>query len=47
MFNYKPFDVVLSGHCVVDETEKGWFIQFIDRDWEAIKKQEALHVSVG
>ena len=28
----------------MDETEKGWFITYIDRDWEAIKKQEDLQV---
>lgn len=31
-----------EGHCVVDETEKGWFVQYIDRDPEAIKKQEQI-----
>lgn len=31
-----------EGLCVVDETPKGWFISYIDRDAEAIKKQEAL-----
>ena len=31
-----------SGYCVVDETEKGWFVQYIDRDPEAIRRQEAL-----
>ena len=35
---------VRTGICVVDQTEKGWFIQYIDRNWEAIKKQEALQV---
>ncbi|XP_048743844.2 DNA/RNA-binding protein KIN17-like [Ostrea edulis] len=29
-----------EGKCVVDHTEKGWFIQYIDRDPETIKKQE-------
>ena len=28
---------------MVDQTEKGWFIQYIDRDPEAIRKQEAAH----
>lgn len=28
--------------CVVDYTEKGWFITYIDRNPEAIKRQEAL-----
>nr|KAG5697469.1 hypothetical protein BaRGS_029360 [Batillaria attramentaria] len=27
--------------CVVDYTEKGWFVQYIDRDPETIRKQEA------
>lgn len=27
---------------MVDETEKGWFVQYIDRDPEAIKKQEQI-----
>ena len=31
-----------EGLCHVDETPKGWFISYIDRDAEAIKKQEAL-----
>ena len=31
-----------EGHCVVDETEKGWFIQYVDRDPETIRRQEAL-----
>jgi len=31
-----------EGHCVVDETEKGWFIQYVDRDPETIQRQEAL-----
>ncbi|XP_064632494.1 DNA/RNA-binding protein KIN17-like [Lineus longissimus] len=31
-----------EGHCVVDETEKGWFVTYIDRDPETIKRQEAL-----
>ena len=29
------------GLAKVDETEKGWFVQYIDRDPEAIKRQEA------
>lgn len=32
---------IISGKCVVDETEKGWFVQYIDRDPETIKKMEA------
>ncbi|XP_075560600.1 kin17 DNA and RNA binding protein [Dermacentor variabilis] len=31
-----------EGHCTVDETEKGWFITYIDRDPDTIKKQESL-----
>lgn len=31
-----------AGHCVVDETEKGWYITYIDRDPETIARQEAL-----
>lgn len=31
-----------EGHCVVDETEKGWFISWIDRDPETIRRQESL-----
>lgn len=31
-----------SGKCVVDETEKGWFIQLIDRKPETIERQKAL-----
>ena len=30
-----------AGHCVVDETEKGWYITYIDRDPEAVRKMEA------
>ena len=26
----------------MDNTEKGWFVQYIDRDPETIKKQEAI-----
>lgn len=29
-----------NGKCVVDETEKGWYITYIDRDPEAIAAQE-------
>lgn len=28
-----------EGKCVVDETEKGWFVSYIDRDPEAIALQ--------
>lgn len=31
-----------EGKCVVDETEKGWYVQYIDRDPETIALQEAL-----
>lgn len=31
-----------SGQCIVDETEKGWFIQWIDRDPAAVARQAAL-----
>ena len=36
-FNNFPTD-----KCNVDNTEKGWFIQYIDRDPETIKKQEQV-----
>jgi DNA/RNA-binding protein KIN17 len=31
-----------EGKCVVDFTEKGWFITYIDRDPETIRRQEAV-----
>ncbi|CAM9623634.1 unnamed protein product [Ectocarpus fasciculatus] len=31
-----------EGKCVVDETEKGWFIQYIDRDPKLLAKQAAM-----
>ena len=31
---------VWTGHCKVDETEKGWFIAYIDRDPETIERQK-------
>lgn len=31
-----------EGKCVVDETEKGWYVQYIDRDPDTIALQEAL-----
>ncbi|OQR92540.1 hypothetical protein ACHHYP_03528 [Achlya hypogyna] len=31
-----------TGKCVVDETEKGWYIQYIDRDPVAMARQEEL-----
>lgn len=30
-----------EGHCVVDETEKGWYVAYIDRDPETLKRQAA------
>lgn len=30
-----------EGHCKVDQTEKGWFIAYIDRDPETIERQKA------
>lgn len=30
-----------EGHCKVDETEKGWFIAYIDRDPDTIERQKA------
>lgn len=30
----------IPGFCKVDETPKGWYIQYIDRDPETIRKQE-------
>ncbi|KAF4532818.1 hypothetical protein B566_EDAN002668 [Ephemera danica] len=29
-----------TGKCVVDETERGWFIQYIDRDPETLAREE-------
>lgn len=29
-----------EGHCVVDETPKGWFIAYIDKDPEVIARQK-------
>lgn len=31
-----------TGKCTVDQTEKGWYIAWIDRDPETIARQEAL-----
>ncbi|KAG7379075.1 hypothetical protein PHYPSEUDO_009083 [Phytophthora pseudosyringae] len=31
-----------TGKCVVDETEKGWHLQYVDRDPKAIARQEEL-----
>ncbi|KAG8576892.1 hypothetical protein GDO81_010010 [Engystomops pustulosus] len=34
--------IFAPGLCKVDETPKGWYIQYIDRDPETIKRQEEL-----
>nr|XP_032819315.1 DNA/RNA-binding protein KIN17 isoform X1 [Petromyzon marinus] len=31
-----------EGYCKVDETPKGWYIQYIDRDPETIRRQQEL-----
>ena len=31
-----------KGICLVDETEKGWFVTYIDRDPETLRRQEAI-----
>ncbi|XP_035919858.1 DNA/RNA-binding protein KIN17 [Anopheles stephensi] len=31
-----------NGHCVADETDKGWFITYIDRDPETLAMQEKM-----
>lgn len=31
-----------TGKCTIDDTEKGWYITWIDRDPETIARQEAL-----
>lgn len=31
-----------EGKCIVDYTEKGWFVQYVDRDPETIRRQEAV-----
>eukprot|EP01105_Mastigella_eilhardi_P010964 TRINITY_DN2531_c0_g1_i1.p1 TRINITY_DN2531_c0_g1~~TRINITY_DN2531_c0_g1_i1.p1 ORF type:complete len:520 (-),score=147.18 TRINITY_DN2531_c0_g1_i1:143-1507(-) len=31
-----------QGRCEVDETPKGWYVKYLDRDPEAIRRQEAL-----
>lgn len=33
---------VSVGHCVVDQTEKGWFVQYVDRDPETIRRQTEM-----
>lgn len=37
----------ITGHCKVDETEKGWFIQYIDRDPETIERQKVTVTNRG
>lgn len=32
-----------EGKCVVDETEKGWYVTYIDRDPATIAAQEAAN----
>lgn len=34
--------LLFVGFCKVDETPKGWYIQYIDRDPETIRRQEEL-----
>lgn len=34
--------IVCTGFCKVDETPKGWYVQYIDRDPETIRRQEEL-----
>ncbi len=31
-----------QGICVVDETEKGWFVTYIDRDPETLRRQQEI-----
>ena len=33
-----------TGHCKVDQTEKGWFIAYIDRDPETIERQKVRKI---
>lgn len=33
-----------TGKCVVDETEKGWFVSYIDRDPDTIAAQVCLKI---
>ena len=40
-FLYQVFLFVI-GYCKVDETEKGWFIQYIDRDPLVLQRQKEL-----
>ena len=32
----------MTGFATVDQTEKGWFITYIDRDPETVKRQESM-----
>ena len=36
---------ILTGICKVDQTEKGWFITYIDRDPETIERQKVQFVA--
>ena len=36
-----------TGKCEVDETEKGWFLTYIDRDPEKLRQMEARLRSLG
>lgn len=40
--NFLLFHLLLTGKCLVDYTEKGWFVAYIDRDPETIRRQEAV-----
>ncbi|KAK7083718.1 hypothetical protein SK128_020833 [Halocaridina rubra] len=31
-----------EGYCIVDETEKGWYVSYVDRDPETIRRQEQM-----
>ena len=35
-----------DGHCVVDETPKGWFITYIDKDPEVIARQKVNLIKI-
>lgn len=41
-FTRSWFSSAPAGLCKVDETPKGWYIQYIDRDPETIRRQEEL-----
>uniref|UniRef100_A0A8C4Q9N8 Kin17 DNA and RNA binding protein n=1 Tax=Eptatretus burgeri TaxID=7764 RepID=A0A8C4Q9N8_EPTBU len=38
----QPLSLSSAGYCKVDETPKGWFVQYIDRDPETIRRQLEL-----